>query len=425
MLSVSYDEMFMNFTQQFLQSFEKIANCDFQVGTHFDFEIEGRTQKKRINPLIRLATPEDIDEIIFTYRDIYEDSYPYKEMEDPGEIRRMIKSPKVEWLIFETLSGEIVGSFTFILDFEKKLGNIRGFVIKKKFLGKVDIMKMAMGSIIAMYKKYNDRIFRWYGECRTAHTKSQHFCSAFGFKPVGFYPCKDIFYNKVESDLLIVSYDERALTTLRCKNTPKILPEVLNGFLYSDRRYHLGSCKIENFNNVSYNNLKIKKLGKMLLRNISKDRFGYETIIFSFDNSDSYFEFLYTPTVQNFEKTSYKVNSIEELYVFVKEFLKYGKQYNIRYCEAFVSAYKPNHQKLFYDLGLYPRGYVPSWNYNHQTRKFDDFILFNWYRGEIVDIQLLDEGKDLLDILGVQYSCESRSIQQKHMKLSHLSPLKL
>ena len=65
MLSVvTHEDMFMNFTQQFLQSFEEIACNDFQTGTYLDFEIAGRDYKKRINPMIRMATPEDIDEII-------------------------------------------------------------------------------------------------------------------------------------------------------------------------------------------------------------------------------------------------------------------------------------------------------------------------------------------------------------------------
>ncbi|NVM34498.1 MAG: DUF998 domain-containing protein [Candidatus Lokiarchaeota archaeon] len=426
MLSVvTYEDMFMNFTQQFLQSFEEIASNDFQTGTYVDFEIAGRDHKNRINPMIRMATSEDIDEIIFIYKDVYDDSYPYKEMEDRKEIRKMLESPNVEWLIFETVEHEIVGCFTFMLDFDKKMGNIRGFNLKKKFLGKLDIMKMAMGSIIAMYKKYNDRIFRWYGECRTAHSKSQYFLSALGFKPVGFYPCKDIFYDKVESDLLILSYDERALTTMRSNETPKVLPEALSGFLYSDSRYNLGSCKIVDSNNLDLNvdSQKISELQKNLIRHVSKDKFGYESIKLCFENSDSFFEFLYTPTVQNFEKTHYKVKFLEELYIFVHEFLEYGKKYEIRYCEAFISAYKPAHQKIFSELGLHPSGYVPSWKYNQKTGTFEDCILFNWFEGEINNIRLLDEGKDLLEILGIQYSIESKLIQEEKTISSTMTTL--
>lgn len=407
--------MFMNFTQQFLQSFDELAECDFQEGTWLDFEIKGRSDKKRINPIIRNAKPEDIDEIIFIYKDVYNNSYPYKEMEDRQKILKMLDSPNVEWLVFETKDHVIVGCFTFILDFDKKLGSVRGFNLKKKFLGRLDIMKMAMGSIITMYKKYYDRIFRWYGECRTAHSKSQYFLSALGFRPVAFYPCKDIFYNKVESDLLILSYDERTLTTMRSKKSPQILSEALDGFLYSDKRYNLGSCKIINTNKLELhlNIQKIKELHNNLMQEISRDRFGYESIKFSFKDSDSFFKFLYTPTVQNFEKTQYNVKCLEELYVFIQKFIECGKIYNIRYCEAFISAYKPTHQKIFTEFGLHPRGYVPSWKYNKKTGKFEDCILYNWYKGEINNIQLLQEGKDLLKILGIQYSYELKIFPKK------------
>ncbi|MFX1365877.1 MAG: GNAT family N-acetyltransferase [Promethearchaeota archaeon] len=410
---ISFDDMFMKFTQQFLQSFQSIIISDFERGTSVNLKIKGRSDKKRINPIIRLARSDDIDEIVFIYKDLYDNTYPYKEMEDREEIQKMLDSPNIEWLIFETNQHEIVGCFTFMFDFDKKLGNIRGFNLKRKFLGKLDIMKMAMGSIITMYKKYNDKIFRWYGECRTAHSKSQYFLSALGFKPVGFYPCKDIFYNKVESDLLILSYDKRALTTKRCTDPPEIIAEALNGFFYSDNRYNLGSYKIADSRclNLDLNNQKVRKFQKNLIRNISKDKFGYESIRLSFKGSQSFFEFLFTPTVQNFEKTHYKVNCLEELYVFVQEFLNYGEIYNIRYCEVFVSAYEPSHQQIFLEFGLNPRGYVPSWNYNQKTDKFEDCILFNWYEGDINNIRLLDEGKSLLESLGFQYSFEPKTLK--------------
>ena len=105
-------------------------------------------------------------------------------------------------------------------------------------------------------------------------------------------PCKDIFYNKVESDLLIVSYDQRALTKMRSSEIPQILPEIVNGFLYSDKRYNLGSCKIVNTLDLDLDYQKIQRLQQNLERRLSKDRFGYETIKLSFKDSDSFFEFI-------------------------------------------------------------------------------------------------------------------------------------
>jgi hypothetical protein len=201
---------------------------------------------------------------------------------------------------------------------------------------------------------------------------------------------------------------------MRTKETPTILPEALNGFLYSDKRYNMGPYKIENFDSLKLSNHKIRQLQKKLIRKISRDRFGYESHNLSFKDSDSFFEFLYTPTVQNFEKTHYKVNILEELYVFIQEFLKCGKELEVRYCEAFISAYKPTHQKLFHDFGLLPRGYVPSWKYNQNTDQFEDCILFNWFEGGVSeDIQLLQEGQDLVDMLGIRYTFEPKIVPKK------------
>ena len=137
---------------------------------------------------------------------------------------------------------------------------------------------------------------------------------------------------------------------------------------------------------------------------------------FSLSSSDSFLEFLYSPQVNNFEKIKYKVSKIEELYVFVQELIKLRKELNIRYCEVFVSAYKPSHQEIFYKAGLIPRGYIPSWNYNQVEGLFEDNILLNWFKGQISeDIQLIDEGKKLLDKLPllVTYNSENHGRVKK------------
>jgi len=70
--------------------------------------------------------------------------------------------------------------------------------------------------------------------------------------------------------------------------------------------------------------------------------------------------------------------------------------------EVFVSAYKPDHQKIFLEAGLSPRGYIPSWNYNQKKNVFEDCILFNEFKGKIDEnIQLISEGKELLNCLNL------------------------
>ncbi|UCC19885.1 MAG: DUF998 domain-containing protein [Promethearchaeota archaeon] len=398
---VSLNQLFPNSINQFIKPFEKVVNPDIHNGMCLDFEICDRKEKKKVNPILCLAKPEDAEELVGIYKELYNGTYPYKEMEDINEVRRMIQDPNIQWIIYQDPSHQIAGCITFVLDFGNKRGYIRGFMLKKKYQGYIDITKAMIGSMIGMIHKYKDKIYIWYVENRTAHSKSQYSMWVCGIAPIGFYPNKDVFLGKVESDLMQICYDERALKQFRVNKIPEIIPEVEICYLYSENRYDLGDYRITT-PGLNLDLKKIYRLKKDIKKQVKKDKFGYETIQFSFSNSDSFFEFIYTPQVQNFEKTKYQVKNLEELYVFAKNFINCGKELGIRYCEAFISAYEPSHQKLFYDLGLTPRGYVPSWVFNSEKEVFEDHILFNWYNGKIdPNIQLIDEGKILLDIVSL------------------------
>ena len=271
---ISYDDIFSDNTNSFLESFRNIQKIDFFNGTQIKFKIQERKRNDKLNPIIQFATLGDVDEIINIYKDIYEGTYPYKEMEDKEEICKMIKSPNIEWLVFKNLNDEIIGCFTFVLNYEDKIGYLRGLNLKKSNLGKIDVLKASIGSFITMYRKYEGEIFRWYGESRTAHTKSQFTLGAGGFKPVAFFPNKDVFYNKIESDILLICYDERALKEYRIKKIPQIIPTVEDCFLYSDLRYSLGDYKIID-PHITLNSQKIFNLKKKLKREHSQDKFGY------------------------------------------------------------------------------------------------------------------------------------------------------
>jgi hypothetical protein len=396
---VSLEQLFPVNTQQFLKSFESIVSSDIHEGMNLDFEIENRIGREKISPVLRLARPEDAEDLVRIYKELYDGTYPYKEMEDINEVRKMIQDPNIQWIVYQEHSYQIAGCITFVLDFDNRRGYIRGFMLKKKYQGYIDITKAMIGSMIGMIHKFKNKIYVWYVENRTAHAKSQYSMEVCGIHPIGFYPNKDVFLGKVESDLMQICYDERALKQFRLKKIPEIIPEAEVCYLYSENRYNLGDYRLNSPNFILDAKL-IHVLKEDLKTQVKKDKFGYETIRFCLPESNSFFEFLYTPQVQNFEKTKYRVNSLEELYVFAREFIKCGKNLGIRYCELFTSAYRPDHQKIFHDLGLNPRGYIPSWMYNREEEGFEDSILFNWCRGEInSDIQLIEEGKELVDIV--------------------------
>ncbi|MFX1393974.1 MAG: hypothetical protein ACFFAH_10405 [Promethearchaeota archaeon] len=386
-------------TNKFFENFSSFDSKNVFSGESLDFELKDRIHNKKIPPILELAKQKDAKEIVKIYRNLYYGTYPYREMEDELEVKKMIKNPSIQWIIFKAPSRRIVGCITFILDFFNKKGYIRGFMLKKMYQGRIDVVKAMIGSMIGMCCSFKDKILSWYVENRTAHTSSQYPMYKCGIEPIGFYPNKDVFLGKVESDLMQIAYDARALNGFRLKKIPQIIPEAQNCFKYSNERYNLGSVKVK-FPKLKINREDVNNFQDKLTKDITTDQFGYHYVKLFIPGTDSYFKFLYTPQIQNFEKVEYKVENLEELFVYVQDFKRLASLLKIRYYEAFISAYKSDHQAMFYNAGLIPRGYVPSWNFNKEKNKLEDYILFNWFEGSISkDIKLIDEAKKLLTYL--------------------------
>lgn len=428
--TVSLAELFPNCTQELLEPFKEVIDGEFKEHLHLKFEIAGKKRNK-ISPILRLARPDDVKEIVEIYKELYNGTYPYKEMEDEEEVRNMIEDPNVEWVIYQDPHYNIAGCVTFILDFDNRRGYIRGFMLKKKYQGYIDITKAMIGSMLAMLHKYKDIIYTWYVENRTAHAKSQYSMWVCGIAPIGIYPNKDIFLGKVESDLMQILYDERALRKHRCKISPLLISPIDACFQYSSKRYNLGTYTRTD-PSIKLSKRKINNLNKKLEKKVVRDKHGYEMITLTLNGTDSYYKFLYTPQVKNFEKTDYTVKNLEELYVFTRAFLQCKKELNVRYCELFISAYLPEHQQLFFDAGFCPRGYIPSWEYSSENDCFKDVVLFSIFDGQIdKKIQLIEQGKELVRTLGLgQFSkaeecleISSYEIQESHVEI--MSPVSI
>ncbi|MBY8982812.1 MAG: hypothetical protein KGD57_07680 [Candidatus Lokiarchaeota archaeon] len=396
---ISNKDLFSDSTDQFLLPFQNIIDQGIPNAMCFNFDLIKRERKKAINPMLQLATPDDAKAIVDIYLDIYKGTYPYKEMENVSEIRRMIKSSNYRWLLFkDSNTNKIRGCFTYQLDFKNKRGYMRGFNIPPRYQGKIDSMKALIGSMIRIWSELKNKIFIWYSENRTAHTSSQYLANVCGIKPIAFLPNKDVFFNKVESDIMQIAYDSKVLNLNRSKLIPKIIPSVMYYYDYSNRRYNLGKIDLSSLK-LKINFQKTKKLKTEIIISVQKLKFDYFNIELSFEKSDNYFKFLYNPRVNNIEKTEYEIDSLEELFVFILKFKQLISYLKIRYCEVFVSAYKPSHQQLFYNFGLRPRGYIPSWQYNPDSDVFEDYIIFNLYVGTLNDIKLIDQAKQLVNIL--------------------------
>ncbi len=391
---------------QFLELYTEINRLDLHNILKLDFNLdysvlERYVKSQRICPIIELAKPGDAEEISQIFKEIYQGTYPYKRMENSDSISDMINDPNYYWFLFKLNSGEIVGAFGAHLEFEEKRGFLYGFVIKKGFHKTIDVFKAFIGCAIYLWKKYQEQILMWYGEMRTNETSSQFFTSIVGMKPVAFFPNKDLFFNKKESDILHVIYDRKLIRNLRKKAQPEIIRQAINSYTYINKRFNLGLPIVKN-PEIKLDREKIKKIKIETEITMEEEEFGNKRITISNKNSKSYFKFLYNPNSKNFEKTEYNVESLEELYTFLNEAKRLIKDMDINYFECFVSAYNAEHQKLFNDLGFCPRGYVPSWKYNKTTNLFEDRIVFNYFKGDLdKKMRIIPEVEELLKILNI------------------------
>jgi len=363
-----------------------------------DFKLRINSRTPKLVPILQLAKPEEAYIIPEIFNEAYDGSYPYKEFTNVQEVREMINDPCFHWILFKLDDGEIAGCYGFHINLEEKSGTFHGFVLKKKFQKQVDTLKIIIGVTFAILSKYKDKILVWSCEVRTAHSITQYMTSICGINPVAFFPNKDIFSNRNESTLRVIIYDEKALKQYHSKNHPDILPKVSYCYLYSRLKYDLEDVRYKN-PTLELDSKKVDQLKIEIKKEIRPYKISYKKVTFYFKNSNSFFEFLFTPHILNCDRTQYRVKSIEELYVFIQELKDFINNQKVRYCEAIVSAYKPEHQKLFYNAGLMPRGYIPSWRYNKEKELFEDHVVFNYFKEKIENIQLIPASEPLLNTL--------------------------
>ncbi|MFX0075668.1 MAG: hypothetical protein ACFE96_09510 [Candidatus Hermodarchaeota archaeon] len=396
---IPYKKLNPNSVDEFLEIFENVLDLDIENGIDLDFEIDSKMGNNKISPTLILAQPWDAEEIANICKEVYEGTYPYKEIEDKREVKKMIQSPEHHFILFK-VGEKIAGCFRCVLDFEHKKGYTGGFMVKKEFQKTLDVTKAIIGSYAWMWNTYKC-ILIWFCENRTAHAASQYITSVCGINTVAFFPNKDVFYDQVESDVMGIIYQEKALSKYRDRKTPILIRNALDSFLHCDNLYGLGSFNLVS-PDLSLNYDLIAKLQGKFRKDVITDKYGYKYYQFFLNGTQSYFTFLHTPIIQNIEKTKFHVDTLEELYVYLEEFLKCMKENHIRYSEVFVSAFCPEHQQLFYEFGFRARGYVPCWSYNKIEKVFEDYVVFNYFEGEVSQAALLPVGQELVNILNLQ-----------------------
>jgi hypothetical protein len=400
LINISQNSKITNL-QEFLETFKDIKDIDIENGTLLNFDLKSSHDFNKAKPILRLARIDEADELRSLFEDSYKDTYPFKIMEDINEIIKMIKNPNYDWFLFKTQDEKTAGCFGATYDFEGKKAYLHGFVIKRSYQKSFNSFKAFIGALTYLWRKYKNRIFIWFGEMRTNNNTTQWCTNYCGMYPVAFFPNKDLFFKKPESEFLHVAYDSRALKELRTQKTPRIIRSVLNCYYYSNQRYNLGLPKVEN-EKISLNQAKLKNLREFLVIKKETDKFENSRITFQFKRRDSYFRFLYNRPNDEIEKCTYRIKSVEELNIFVARLNDFIEYNDVRYSEVFVSAYKPLDQKIFLNGGFKPTGYIPSWKFNKITKSFEDCIVFIVSKGNIKNVKTITESKKLLNVLKMQ-----------------------
>ena len=397
---IRYDQLFPRTVDEFLEIFQGVIDLDIETGITLDFIINPRESEFKIVPKLKLAEPKHAKDIVAIFEDVYDHSYPFKDFLDKEKVAAMIKSTEYNFILF-MVNKEIEGCFKCFLDFEHRKGYIGALMVKKKYQGILDFTKAIIGSSYWAFSIYREVIDVWYCENRTAHASSQYSTGVCGLNTLAIFPNKDVFYNQIESDVLCVNYSENALDDLRKLGKPKLIRDVLECYMHSDGIYNLGEFEIIE-PHISIDFKKVQELRGKFRMDIIADKYGYEYFQCFIGGTNSYFLFLHTTTVQNFEKVKYHVESLEELYIYLAELKRCMFQKSVRYIEIFVSAYKPEDQQLLYNFGFRARGYTPAWSYNKVTGEFEDQIVFNYYQGEVANIELLPQGWELVHLLNIK-----------------------
>jgi hypothetical protein len=382
----------------FLVSNKKYENLDVRKGISFP----KRSKNEKIVPSAQLAIPGDEKGIVSVFKDVYLGAYPFREFEDESEILKMIEDPYFYWAVFRNNSNAIIGCIGLEIDLENKSGILHGLVFKRQFQGLTSLYKLFTASLCSVLRIIKNDILSVSCEVRSAHSITQHMGKILGFLPVAFLPNKDIFFEKEESEIIVIVYYEDALEKYRSLKTVKFPFQVLKSYNYAVQKLGiLGPFKVKNYLKLAYKEKKLNKCRKCFTTRVDKDKFDNELVEFAYSESQSFLNFFCNKYIGNIERISYSVASKEELFVFLEKLVQFIQENNIRYSDCFVSAYNALHQTIFLNAGFEAYGYIPAFKYNKMEKTLEDQVVFVYYKSQVdlERLQLIPETKELINNL--------------------------
>ncbi len=351
------------------------------------------------------STLREAYEIVGIYRAIYGNSYPYKEMLDPNYIFASFTKSTFYWGVFRDIrlkssKSSIIGCFTFEIDFNSRSAYMRGLNIHPHYQKKVNCKQLAYGLIHQFFNEYHDHIDKWYNEARTAHDIVQYLSYQIGANPYAFLEGKDYFNNQKESDLLMISYFNRALYETRYS------PEKIHNALISNYSHiasqHGFSDPIEiityNDNEFIIDPREVLQTMKEINRSYTQDSHGYTHIRLFHQQSGSSLIALHTHSVKNIEKITYQYTNINIMMAFIACLHQYQRNHHIEYIEYCIPVEDTEITQILLTATYKIGGYLPAWIPGVGGDVFHDAALLFWRAPDVkIPIPTLIKAAKYLD----------------------------
>jgi len=350
------------------------------------------TEKSLTTDLVSPTTMEEANIIVQIYQEIYQGTYPFPEMLDASWIYKKFSDPNYNWGLFKAKgTNEIIGCWTFVLDFPTATAYMRGLMVRPQFQKKFNLRELCGEMLWSAVDKLQNKIFKWYCEARTAHSKTQFLMSLMGSHLLGLYLNKDYFLGVKESDAMMVCYSQEMMHKTRLAPSA-LIPEIRSLFNHVKATYRLDDIHTSNIV-LQLDHAKVQKILQELDMTTTRDEHNYVAFRISHPKIEVSLEGIYTPSVKNIEKVKIHASSLEEHAALLLYLSVYAKTLGVEYVEIPLAASNVALQRLMVDWGFKPFAYLPAW-INTTPTKFEDTIVFGWTKilPDITKMQLIPEG---------------------------------
>ncbi|NVM53179.1 MAG: GNAT family N-acetyltransferase, partial [Candidatus Helarchaeota archaeon] len=274
----------------------------------------------------------------------------------------------VVWkVVRDTLTDNVIGMGTIIMDPKNQRGYVRGFMVDPDYQSYGVGGWLALNAFQEFAIKYRDVIKIIWTENRTAHAKSQKISEAAGMRPVGLFPNKDIFLTKRESDVLFALYAMNALKMRRPE--PALIPAVMPIFRVVGHQFRLGDAVPTQVPRTHADGYAVQGF-------ISVDKYNYRYCTYRANGRE--LKFMINPRTRVAEKTWFSPDIDPVTLKTLLRSARISLNPKIYYMECYVSAFQPAIQQVFIDLGYVPTGYIPGWDLVDGKR--EDRIIMTWVR---------------------------------------------